>query len=319
MERPLIAALDVGGTFIKAALVDSQGKIVRRAHRPTQAQGGPRHVVGRIVETVEGLCQAEGLRVESLRGVGLGCAGPLNPKEGIVYHSPNLPGWSHVPVKAWTEEALGVEVVLENDANAWTLGEHRFGAGQGTLHMVCLTLGTGVGGGIIIDGKLLHGDRGLAAELGHTTINVRGPLCKCGNRGCLEVYASAPAVVRAMRRRLKEGVSSRVEALAQKSPDGLSAKLIAQAARMGDGPAREALAEVGRYLGVGIANIANALNPQMVVIGGAVAGAGRYLLEPARQEARRRAFPGATERLKIVRARLGEDAALLGAATPFLS
>ncbi len=317
-KHGLIAAIDIGGTYIKAALVGSGGDIGDRDHRPTEAHGGSRHVVGRMVDAVRELCEAKGIAVDSLRGVGVGFAGPLNPEDGVVYHSPNLPGWSRVPLKAWTERALGVPVVVENDANAWTLGEFRFGSGRGLRHMVCLTVGTGLGSGIIVDGRLVHGARGLAAELGHMTINTRGVRCSCGNRGCLEVYVSAPAVVRALRRHLRGGARSKVRALAARTTGGLTAKIVAQAARQGDRPARAALAEVGRNLGVGIANIANIFNPEMVVVGGAVAGAGRYLLEPARQEARRRAFRGATQQLKIVRAKLGEDAALLGAAVPFL-
>lgn len=317
-RRGLIAALDLGGTYIKASLLSPQGDFVSRRRRSTEAERGAPHVVERLGKTVVELCEAGGVAVKELLGVGVGCAGPLNPTEGIVYHSPNLPGWSRVPVKAWMEEALGVRVSLENDANAWALGEFLFGAGRSTRHMVCLTLGTGVGGGIIVDGRLVHGSRGLAAELGHMTINTRGPLCNCGNRGCLEVYASAESVCRAMRRRLRGGRSSMVRNLSARNPGGLTSKLVTEAARKGDAPAQEALAEVGRNLGVGIANIANIFNPEMVVIGGAVAGAGRYLLEPARREAKKRAFPGTTRGLKIVRAKLGEDAALLGAAAPFL-
>jgi glucokinase len=275
-------------------------------------------VVERLCETVGELCEAARIDIKELLGVGVGCAGPLNPAEGIVYHSPNLPGWSQEPVKEWMEESLGVPVALENDANAWALGEFLFGAGLRTRHMVCLTLGTGVGGGIIVDGRLLHGARGLASELGHMTINTRGPRCNCGGQGCLEVYASASSVCRVMRRKLRGGTKSKVRQLMTRNPAGLTSKVVAEAARLGDPPAREALAEVGRSLGVGIANIANIFNPEMVVIGGAVAGAGRYLLEPARRETKRRAFPGVTKHLKIVRAKLGEDAALLGAAAPFL-
>lgn len=317
-KNTLIAAVDLGGTFIKAALLDGAGTVAYRSRQPTEAEGGARHVVMRLAETVRSLCSQAGVEVESLLGVGVGCAGPLNPEEGIVYHSPNLPGWSRVPVKRWMEDSLGLPVALENDANAWALGEYLFGAGRNTRHMVCLTLGTGVGGGIVVDGKLVHGARGLAAEVGHMTINSRGVRCNCGNRGCLEMYASAAAVCRAMRKRLRGGSKSRVRALAARSPHGITAKLVAQAARQGDRLAKEALEEVGRALGVGIASISNILNPEMIVIGGAVAGAGPLLLEPARKETRRRAFPGATERLKIVRAKLGEEAGLLGAAAPFL-
>lgn len=313
-----IAALDLGGTYIKAALVSPKGEILHRKRLATEAEGGPRHVISRLVATVRELCSGAGMEAGRLIGAGVGCAGPLSPQEGVVYHSPNLPGWSRVPLKARMEEDLRRPVIIENDANAWALGEFLFGAGRGAKNIICLTLGTGVGGGIIVEGSLVHGSRGLAAELGHMTINTRGPRCGCGSRGCLEVYASASAVVRAMRRHLRAGVKSKVRGLSKKSPEGLTSKVVAQAARLGDGPAQEALAEVGRYLGVGIANIANIFNPEMIVLGGAVAGAGRFLIRPAREEAKRRAFPGVIKGLKIVRAKLGEDAGLLGAAAPFL-
>ena len=317
-KKGIIGALDLGGTNIKTALVDRSGAIVARDHRPTEAHGGSRHVIGRMAEAIGDLCSSTGISVTTLGGVGVGFAGPLNPEEGVVYHAPNLPGWSRVSLRARLEKSLGLPVVIENDANAWTLGEFRFGAGRGLSHMVCLTLGTGLGAGIISDGRLLHGARGLAAELGHMTIDAQGMRCSCGNRGCLELYASAPAVVRAVRRHLRGGVSSNVMALAADDPGGLTARVVSQAARQGDRPAQAALEDVGRALGVGIANIVNILNPEMVVIGGAVVGAGRYILEPARKEAKRRAFRGATERLKIVRAKLGEDAGMLGAAAPFI-
>jgi glucokinase len=316
--RGLIASLDLGGTYIKAALVNRNGEIVIRERCSTEAGLGSRHVVKRLISTVHHLCSATEVSVDTLLGVGVGCAGPLNPSEGIVYHSPNLPGWSRVPIKAWMEESLELPVAIENDANAWALGEYLFGAGRGTRNMVCLTLGTGVGGGIVVDGRLVHGAKGLAAEFGHMTINTRGARCKCGNRGCLEVYASAAGVCRAMRRLLRKGVRTKVKSLMANNPKGLTSKVVAQAARQGDKPAQEALAEVGRYLGVGIANIANIFNPEMIVLGGAVAGAGRFLIEPARDESKRRAFPGVIQNLKIVRAKLGGDAALLGAAAPFL-
>ncbi|MFQ6672694.1 MAG: ROK family protein, partial [Candidatus Tectimicrobiota bacterium] len=258
-KKGLIGALDIGGTYIKAALVDPRGGIIVRNHRPTEAHGGARHVTGRMIDAIRELCAEAGVGLDTLRGVGLGFAGPLNQEEGVVYHAPNLPGWSRVPVKAWAEQALGLAVALENDANAWTLGEFHFGAGRGLRHMVCLTLGTGVGGGIITDGRLIHGARGLAAELGHITINTRGLRCKCGNRGCLEVYASAPAVLRGLRRHLRGGAPRGLRALASRDPEGLTAKVVAQAARQGNQQAQAALEEVGRCLGIGIATIANML------------------------------------------------------------
>ncbi len=226
--------------------------------------------------------------------IGVGAPGPLDLAAGRSLRMPNLPGWENVPIVAELERRLGLRVHLINDARAMTLAEHALGAGSGTDTLVCFALGTGVGGGVVVGGRLLDGLNGTVGELGHQTIERRGRRCPCGNRGCLEQYASGPAIARAARSR--------------------TAAEAARAAREGDARAGAAFAGAGAALGVAIANVVLAVGPERVVIGGGVAGAGDLLLDPARREylSRNRMMPA--ERVEILQGRLGAQAGAIGAA-----
>ena len=228
--------------------------------------------------------------------------------------SPNLPGWRDVPLRDMVRERYGVDAFLVNDASAAALGEHRFGAGRGVSHLVLLTLGTGIGGGIIINGEMYGGACGSAGEIGHMVIDVNGPECACGNRGCLEALASGTAVARDAIRRIRQGEkSSLVEMVGGKIED-ITAEKVGAAARNGDSLALDVLAQAANYLGVGMANLVNIFNPEMIVLGGGMAKLGDLLIDPARRVVAEKAFPISAQAVRIVTAQLGDEAGVYGAA-----
>jgi glucokinase len=290
-----VAGIDLGGTNIKVGLLDFEGSVLAKHSIPTQAQGGRDLVIGRLAESVRLVCDRGGFPLEDVAAVGLGVPGTISIEKGMIFTAPNLPGWTEVPVRDLLADQLGMPVVIENDANSAAWGEYWKGAGQGVDSMVMLTLGTGIGGGIILGGELVHGTSDCAAELGHLIIEYDGEVCGCGNRGCLEAYASAPALVKRLQRAIEEG---RPSTLAEEVKAG----------------AREKLEETGMFLGVGIVSILHALNPRLVVLSGGMIGAGDMILEPVKETIKQRAFPEIGEAARVVFARLGGDAGFIGAA-----
>ena len=328
--------VDLGGTDIKAGLVSSVGDISCRVVLPTDVEvGGPKFVAARIAEAVrQVLVKApEKHRDTSEIWIGLGAPGLIIAETGVVHFSPNFPGWSDIPLVDYVNAELAKldisnDVVkrsspiknyklilkgMDNDVNVMTLGEFRHGAGVGYKNIVALTLGTGVGGGVVIDGQLYHGSQNTAGELGHTIVDPNGRYCGCGNQGCLEAYAGAKNIVERTEAKIKIGYET---ILAKTTKDGasLTPRQIAEAAQAGDQLAMEIFAETGRYIGIALTSIAHILNPQIAIIGGGIAEAGEKLLfEPIRAELSKRAMD-IPARMKIVKAHLGNDAGIVGAA-----
>ncbi|MBI2932766.1 MAG: ROK family protein [Planctomycetes bacterium] len=291
----LYAGIDIGGTNVKVGLCDERGRIVARDSIPTEAARGPADCIARTAATIHRL---RGRR--PLKAAGAGVPGPLDADRRVLVTAPNLPGWSRVRFPLMLSRALGgTAACMENDANCAALGEYAAGAGRNAFCMVLYTLGTGVGGGIIFQGKLWTGANGAAAELGHVTLDPDGPPCGCGNRGCLEAYASATALVRRY-----ASLSGRNDA---------TAHTIFQQARTGDARARHAIDEAARMLGVAMASMLHTLNPDVVVLSGGMA-AGHGLLAAVRAEVKRRVFPMYLKGLTIARGTLGDDAGWIGAA-----
>ncbi len=313
LERAVIG-IDLGGTKIGTALTDSEGSVIAYDYRETRAEAGQEAVVERMLASARQVMAEAEMSPSQVAAVGVGAPGPLNVTKGVVVAPPNLPGWDRVPLKRLIEEGLGIATFLENDANAAALGEHRFGAGRGVEHMIYVTVSTGIGGGLILDGELYHGDSGMAGEIGHITILPYGPLCGCGNRGCLEALASGTAIARQARERVAHGVSTRIADLAEGDPERITAKLVADAAEQGDVEAQEILDEAMYYLGIGMANLVNLFNPQMIVIGGGLAKIGEPLFESVRRAIERRAFRAQAQAVRIVRAALEDKVGVLGAA-----
>ncbi|MBL7140840.1 MAG: ROK family protein [Planctomycetes bacterium] len=298
--------IDLGGTNLKLGLVSADGEMMESLSVPTEAQGGPDHVLARMADGVRQLAKKAGIKVDDIAAVGVGVPGPLDSAAGLVYIAPNLPGWVNVPVRDTLQKALGKTVVVENDANAAAYGEFRVGAGRNVSSMFILTLGTGVGGGIIQDGRLLRGASDTGAELGHTIIQYGGRLCGCGNRGCLEAYASATAVVARFREQAAVSDLSR-------QPD-LECKDVFDAADDGNKAAARIVAETAEYLAVGITSIIHALNPELVVLTGGMMGAGDVFLDAIRRHVGALAFPSAWKVCDVRWSTLGGDAGILGAA-----
>ena len=313
-NKDLFLGIDLGGTKIIAGLVDSVGQVVAKQYRTTEAREGPAAVLDRMIEATGELLTAESIDRNEIIAVGVAAPGPIDAKSGVVTAPPNLPGWHNVPLAKRIQERLSLPAFLENDANAAALGEHRFGAGRGAEHLIYVTASTGIGGGFILDGRLYRGATGAAAEVGHMTILPCGPLCGCGNRGCLEALASGTAIAREAQERVARGVPTLIAELAQGDSDGISAKMVAQAADLGDAEANEILDQAMIYLGVGMANLVNLFNPQLLVIGGGLTKMGPRLFDPVRRIVDRRAFPAAASAVEIKRAQLGDDVGLLGAA-----
>jgi len=315
LEKKYSIGVDLGGTNIVSAIVNCQGKIVSRLKVPTLAERGKEATIKRIIETIHENIVQSTIVLDDIIGIGIGAPGPLDIKRGIINFAPNLPGWIDVPLKKKLKNEFNMKVVLENDANAAAWGERCFGAGQGVDNLVCFTLGTGIGGGIIIDGKIYHGNNYGAAELGHMTVNKDGPRCNCGNYGCLEAYSSATGIKNRIINRIEEGIKSEfLNFDDDKLFESLRLKSIFEAARKGDKLTKGVVEEAISYLGIAIANIANILNPEMVVLVGGITNEGDKLLIPLGEEVKKRAFYSNYKSLKIVIGKLGGNAGVLGAA-----
>ncbi|MDD4879331.1 MAG: ROK family protein [Candidatus Omnitrophica bacterium] len=286
--------MDIGGTNIRFGIVDGRGKVIARYRMPTLKEQGRKKVISRLFDAIAGAIAGSGVRIKA---IGVGCPGPLDSKKGIVLSPPNLPDWRRVPLKKIIEKKFRLPVAVENDANCAGLGEAMNGAGRKASSMVLLTLGTGIGSAIVLNGKLWTGKGGFASELGHVSIDLNGPKCGCGNKGCIEMYASATAVERR-----------------RKAAGKMTAEDIYKAAEKGDKVSRRIVDETAVYLGAAVANIINALDPEVIVLAGGMAKAGEKYFAKIRKAAKERALKESFKGVRIVPAELGEDAGIIGAA-----
>jgi glucokinase len=305
----LIFAADLGGTHLRAATVDRQGQIQFRFKQNTPQGSDPAAIVDAIVSAVRE-CEQQTASAGQISAVSIVVPGTVNVEEGAVVKAPNLPCLDGFRLAAALTEQLGLPAIVENDANAAAVGEMWRGAAIGCKTIICVTLGTGVGGGIILDGKLWRGVDGAAAEIGHMCVDPFGGVaCTCGSRGCLEVFASATAIVRMTR----EARPRYPESVLQ-GKEELTAETIFAAGKAGDELALEIFRRMGVYLGIGLANLINILNPEMIVLGGGVVNGWDLFARHMHQQVEERAFPLLAARVKIERAKCGDDAGLLGAA-----
>ena len=316
-----IAGVDLGGTTINTGVVSVDGQRVLGLHTaPTQADRGPKYVVDKIIgmvrESMRIASEEAGLDDGAILGVGIGSPGPLDRATGTVIETPNL-GWRNFPLRDLIANALGLPAELDNDANAATIGEWWVGAGRDVDTLIGVTLGTGIGGGIVLGGELYHGASDVAGEIGHMSIDSTGRKCKCGNYGCLEAYASGPAIAARAVEGLQTGEESLLPELVEGELSRITAETVYEGIVAGDVFAREVMRDTAKFLGSGLANLINVLNPEMIVISGGVTRAGDHLLEPLRNEVRRRAFRHAFESCRIVTSALGTSAGVIGAACVF--
>lgn len=305
-----IIGVDLGGTRVRAVLSSGTGQILARAEMPTQADLGLDHVLSNIKLTINRVMKLADF--SNLVGLAVGAPGPLNPFTGVVYSPPNLPGWSNVPLTAILEKATRLPVYLGNDANLAALGEYTFGAGKDYRYLVYITVSTGVGGGIIEDGRILMGARGAAGELGHMSIEYDGPRCNCGNIGCLESLTAGPYLRRRAIEMLEAGTPSKMTKMAGGNLQNITPELISEAAYEGDEAAQKLVKDTAFYLGVGVTNILHLYNPEIVVIGGGVSKIGDMLFDTLREVVKQRAMPAFWEDVPIVPTALGGDIGLYG-------
>lgn len=312
MTRNLVVGVDLGGTKILTVLADREGNVLARVKVPTETDRGQKHVIDRIEATVRDALQEAAAPAERVAAVGVGAPGPLDPDRGFLFFAPNL-GWRDVPLGKILNERLNLPVFLDNDANLAALGEYVYGAGRGSTHLVYITVSTGVGGGVILNGRVYHGACGGAGEIGHVTVAPDGPTCRCGNQGCLEAVASGTAMEQRARALVGEGRGAGILAAAGGERDKITARVVAEAAAAGDAEALVVLREAGRYLGIAVAGVVNLLNPAAVVLGGGAMQAGAPLWDAMLEEVRRRSLESSLASVRVVRAALGGDAGVMGA------
>jgi glucokinase len=321
-REQFIIGVDLGGTNIVAGAMTLDGsRTLNIRSIPTNAALGDEGVADRMVTLVEGVIHdtmsQTGISRSDFIGVGVGAPGPLDRERGIVLVAPNL-GWLNFPLRDRIHDRLALPTTLDNDANCATFGEWWQGAARGGRNVVGLTIGTGIGGGLILNGALYHGASDMAGEVGHTTIDLNGRHCKCGNYGCLEAYASAPAIAtRAREVLVREEGESAIPGMVQGRFEEITAQTVYDAATAGDPVASEIVRDTARYLGAGVANLLNIFNPDTVVIAGGVTAAGDALFVPLRAEVRRRAFSPAVQAVKIVPGSLPGTAGMVGAVASF--
>jgi len=313
-ERPILA-VDLGGTKIFMAIISGSGEIMVKKQCLTLADEGSQPVINRLFSAIDRLLNVKDMELSQLGGISIAAAGAINSDKGIITLSPNLPGWNNIPLREIVQENYRINTFLINDADAAALGEHRFGVGRGVDNLILLTVGTGIGGGIIINGELYSGSNGSAGEIGHMTIDVNGPRCTCGNVGCLEMLASGTAIAREAIQRINHGEKSSLTEIACGKTGDITAEKVGVAARDGDPLALDVISAAATYLGVGMVNLVNIFNPEMIVVGGGVARMGDLLLEPARRVVQERAFPISAQAVRIVTAQLGNEAGMYGAAS----
>lgn len=314
IRRSQVLAVDIGGTKIAAALVTREGVIEHRNRTATLAAEGPAAVLTRLWALVDGVLSEAGLNTTQIAGISLAVAGPIDMREGMITTAPNLPGWDAIPLRAMVADRYKVQSFLINDAKAAALGEQEFGAGKGLSDLICVTLGTGIGGGIIIGGRLYLGRSGAAGEIGHMTIDLHGPRCSCGNIGCWETFASGTAMEAEAARRIRAGERSSLRLASDAGSGEVTAENIADAARRGDSLASSVISWSAGHIGTGLVNLANIFNPEVIVLGGGLSKIGDPLILPAVSVVKERAFPIIARDVSIAVSSIGDDAAVLGAA-----
>lgn len=309
--------IDLGGTYVKLALVDTKGRISHRAKLSTAAYRRRAELVDALVSEVGAILKKARLSPKGLLGVGIGVPGLVDFERGLVYYLTNVPGWENTPLKRLLAARLKVPVLVDNDVNLMALGEYRFGAGKGAKDLVCITLGTGVGGGIIIDGLLYRGSTFSAGEIGHMPLKEEGLPCNCGGSGCLERYVGNRYITEEIRKKIRGGSPTIIKKLVKDDLSAITPEVISKAAKEGDRLSIAFWNAVGKRIGVTLSGIVNLLNPERIIIGGGIAEAGDMLLKPIRETVNKRALPVPRKAVKILKAGLGNDAGIIGAAALF--
>jgi glucokinase-like ROK family protein len=320
-RRPIVVAIapdagrvvgvDIGASHLLVLVADLHGTILAEAERPLRIEAGPEMCLQQAYAVVEATLAQAGSDLSEVRAIGVGVPGPVIANEGIVSAPPIMPGWDAFPIRAAVEQRWGKPTTLDNDADLGALGEWRFGAGQGATHLAYIKIGTGIGCGLLLDGRIYRGVLGTAGEIGHVTVSESGAPCTCGNFGCLEAMAGGRAIAQRAQLALKAG--QRTE-LAQCEASEVTARDVAEAAARGDQVSQQLLADAGRHIGSAVASLVNLINPGLVVLGGGVTKAGTYLLDPLQQAVAERTMRPARQATQVVLGTLGRRSVALGAA-----
>ncbi|MDZ4724307.1 MAG: ROK family protein [candidate division Zixibacteria bacterium] len=314
-ENLVYAGIDIGGTSIKYGLVDDKGKVLFKEQKPTLVEKGAEPLIHLVTNIAESLLYHAAEEEHTIRWLGVGTPGSVDSKTGrVISQSPNIAGWEGMEIGGILKQRLNLPVHVDNDVNMMSLAESRFGAAAGYNSVVCVAVGTGVGGGVIFNGQLWRGANHTAGEIGHMTIDYNGPLCRCGNKGCIEVFCSSAAIMARTSEHLKHGLTPIFQDVLDGSLSNLNVRKLFAAVKKGDEVALQVINETASYLGAGLASVVNLLNPEIVVIGGGVADGGGGFVEAVAAEIRRRAFKPAVSNLRVAKASLGNDAGFIGAA-----
>lgn len=308
----LCVSIDLGGTKMRVAVIDRSGTLIQRDEEPTLAPQGREQTVERLTRIIAKLIFLAGNR--KLVGIGASLAGPVDPDTGTMNSPPNLPGWDGFSLKPLLEQTFNLPMWAANDATLGAIGEHSYGIGQGVTNLLYLTVSTGIGGGIIVDNSPILGARGFAGELGHMSIYRNGPLCTCGNVGCLETFASGTAVAKFARERLEGGQDSLIRKVVDGDLAGVNSKMVMDAAGQGDPLAMELVEQFASNLGLGLVNLMHIFDPQMIVLGGGVSQSYQVYSAALNAAIRRHVMAHLREHINVVVSTLGDDASLLGAA-----
>ena len=307
-----VVGIDIGGTKLATVVADSTGHILSKVRKPTLAERGPAYAIQSLFEMVRETVGLANLEQSEVSAIGVSCGGPLDTKTGVVYSPPNLPGWDALPLKARLESEFQMPVTIENDANASALAEYRFGGGRGYNALLYMTMSTGIGGGIVIDGHIYRGANDSAGEVGHQILLPDGPPCGCGKRGCLEALCSGPAIARRAQAAIHAQITDTKTSattllnLADGHIEDVKSEHVLAAARTGDALSLQLINETAYYMGWGIANLVNILNPDIVLLGTIAIAAGDLLLNPIRETVSEFAMSRPAEAVKIAPAQLGE-------------
>lgn len=313
-DNNIFAGIDIGGTNIKFGLFDKTGKIVHKGQKPTLVEKGPQplmHLITNIGESLMLIAAEEELNIKHL---GVGSPGAVDHKTGkVIGPCPNIQGWTGMEIGNILRERLNIPVYVDNEVNGMALGEYYYGAARGAKSVLCVTIGTGIGGAIIIDGKVLQGDTSSAGELGHMSIKYDGPKCACGNNGCLEMYCSSKFMIRRVKTILNNKMTDIFKEILDSNLENLTIKKLFSAANKNDGVALQVIEEAAGFLGIGLAGIINIINPQIVVLGGGITDGGAGFVEIVEKTIKELSFSSAVQKIKVVKAELGNDAGFIGA------
>ncbi|ULO05109.1 ROK family protein [Paenibacillus sp. 19GGS1-52] len=313
--KSYLIGVDLGGTNIKAAIFDEEFKAIQELSIPTEASAGSAHVLARIREAVHLLTVGTNITLDLVKGMGIGIPGLLDPVAGISIFSPNFPDWDHVPIIDEMKRYYDFPIYIDNDVRVNLYGEWQHGAGRGYANLILITLGTGLGSGMVSDGKVIYGTSYSAGEIGHMNMYRSGRPCKCGSSGCLGRYVSAVGMVNTLKEKLVEGGNSIIEKWTEGQHERITALMISEAYDRDDALAIEVMRETGEMLGFGLANVINMFNPELIIVGGGMAAAGDRLLNTVRDTVQQHALSLSSSRCSIVQAELGSQAGTLGAAS----